>query len=65
MEVAAPIYDQGIRERIRRMFDIMMTDDEKGKEQNSAGEYCDRLLHEPKLNSQEIFYQEAYDCELG
>lgn len=65
VEVAAPIYDQGIRERIRRMFDIMMADDEKGKEQNSAGEYCDRLLHEPKLNSQEIFYREAYDCELS
>lgn len=63
VEVAVPIYDEDIRSRIRYMFDTMMEDDEKGKELNDVGEYCDRSLHEPKKNSQEIFYQEAYDRE--
>ena len=38
---------------------------EKGKEQNSEGEYCDRSVNAEKLNSQEFFYQEAYDMENG
>ena len=63
VEVAAPIYDQDIRTRIRHIFDTMMMDDEKGKEQNSEGEYCDRSVNAEKLNSQEFFYQEAYDME--
>ena len=65
VEVAAPIYDQDIRTRIRHIFDTMMMDDEKGKEQNSEGEYCDRSVNAEKLNSQELFYQEAYDMENG
>ncbi len=32
---AAPIYDEKIRERIRYIFDMIMKDDEKGKEQNA------------------------------
>ena len=65
VEVAAPIYDQDSRTRIRHIFDTMMMDDEKGKEQNSEGEYCDRSVNAEKLNSQEFFYQEAYDMENG
>ena len=65
VEVAAPIYDQDIRTRIRHIFDTMMMDDEKGKEQNSEGEYCDRSVNAEKLKSQEFFYQEAYDMENG
>ena len=65
VELAAPIYDQDIRTRIRHIFDTMMMDDEKGKEQNSEGEYCDRSVNAEKLNSQEFFYQEAYDMENG
>ena len=33
--LAAPIYDEKIRERIRYIFDMIMKDDEKGKEQNA------------------------------
>ena len=48
---------------ICRMFDTMMADDEKGKQQNERGEYCDRNLHSVKLDSQELFYREAYEAE--
>lgn len=61
VEVATPIYDEDIRNRIKHIFDTIMLDDEKGKEQNSKGEYVDREINEVKLNSQEEFYKEAYD----
>lgn len=61
VEVAAPIYDEKIRERIRYIFDTIMKDDEKGKEQNAQGLYENRVINEVPVNSQEIFYQDAYD----
>ena len=60
VEVATPIYDEDIRNRIKHIFDTIMLDDEKGKEQNGKGEYVDRNINEIKLNSQELFYKEAY-----
>ena len=60
VEVAAPIYDNTIREKIRHIFDTILEDDEKGKEQNSLGEYLDRYLHDKKIDSQQLFYAEAY-----
>lgn len=62
VEVAAPVYDEAIRDRIRHIFDTIMQDDEKGKIQNSDGIYEDRDLGEQKLNSQEVFYEEAYQA---
>ncbi len=61
VEVAAPIYDEDIKNQIRHIFDTIMLDDEKGKEQNGKGEYVDRNINEKKLNSQEVFYEEAYE----
>ncbi|MDO4175119.1 MAG: polyphosphate kinase 1 [Eubacteriales bacterium] len=60
VEVAAPIYDEAIRNRIRHIFDTIMADDEKGKMQTKERLYIDRALGEQKLNSQEVFYDEAY-----
>lgn len=65
VEVATPIYDEAIRNRLRHIFDTIMADDEKGKEQNSDRQYIDRNLHEQKLNSQELFYEEAYRAAAG
>jgi polyphosphate kinase len=60
VEVAAPIYDPALKERLRHIFDTVLRDDEKGKEQLADGSYVDRHLNEPPLNSQELFYEEAY-----
>ena len=38
------IYDEGIQNRIREMFDVMLKDDEKGKEQDANGIYRRRNL---------------------
>ena len=65
VEVATPIYDEDVRNKIKHIFDTIMVDDEKGKIQNCKGEYVDRQINEVKLNSQEIFYKEAYDAVGG
>ncbi len=62
VEVAAPVYNQTLKNRLIYIFDTIMQDDEKGKAQNRDGMYEDRQLHEQKLNSQELFYAEAYDA---
>ena len=60
VEVAAPILDERLRERLDWMFDTMMNDDEKGKLLTAKGKYVDRSLNEEKVNSQEVFYAKAY-----
>lgn len=62
VEVAVPIEEPLIKERLRHIFETIMADDEKGKIENCHGEYEDRNLSEYHINSQEIFYQEAYDA---
>lgn len=60
VEVAAPVLDDTLRERLDWMFDTMMKDDEKGKELTADGDYVDRDINEEKLDSQEVFYETAY-----
>ena len=60
VEVAAPILDETLKERLDQMFETMMTDDEKGKELTAKGIYVDRNLNDEKINSQELFYEMAY-----
>ena len=61
VEVAAPVLDDKLRERLDWMFDTMMKDDEKGKELTADGDYVDRdINNEDKLDSQELFYETAY-----
>ena len=60
VEVAAPVLDEKLKERLDWMFETMMNDDEKGKRLTEKGTYADRSLNETKLNSQEMFYAMAY-----
>ena len=60
VEVAAPILDEKLKERLDWMFDNMMNDNEKGKSLTEKGIYVDRNLNDVKLNSQEMFYAMAY-----
>lgn len=60
VEVASPVYDPDIRQRIMYMFDTMLSDDEKGKELHSDGTYYRRNLHETPVDSQMVFYNDAY-----
>lgn len=60
VEVGVPIYEEAIKSRLRHIFNTIMRDDEKGKIQNTKGIYEDRKLGEERVNSQELFYEEAY-----
>lgn len=60
VEVAAPVYDKAIQKRIREMFSVMLSDDEKGREQDANGDYHRRKINEVPMNSQEYFYEQAY-----
>ena len=60
VEVAAPVLDDKLRQRLDDMFDTMMRDDEKGKRLNAKGNYEDRIVNDTKLDSQELFYEQAY-----
>lgn len=63
VEVATPIYDEAVRNRIRHIFDVALSDNVKGKRLLSDGTYSDIVTDKEKINSQEVFYQEAYDAE--
>ena len=60
VEVAAPILDEKLKERLDWMFATMMNDDEKGKRLTENGTYADRHLNDVRLNSQEMFFAMAY-----
>ena len=58
------VYDEfelhGYKDKIRHIFDTIMTDDEKGKELRADGEYVDRKINTTPIDSQEQFFEEAY-----
>lgn len=60
VEVATPIFDKAIKKRLRNMFEVLIKDDEKGKEMDENGEYVTRKINEVPVNSQELFYEQAY-----
>lgn len=60
VEIGVPVYDEKIKARIRHIFDTLLNDDEKGRELTPDGVYVNRNINYPKINSQELFYDEAY-----
>ena len=65
VEVAAPVYDQDIAQRLEEMFITMLSDNQKAREEDGEGNY--HLVYRQEdtpLNSQEFFYEAAYSrCE--
>ncbi|MCD7818290.1 MAG: polyphosphate kinase 1 [Lachnospiraceae bacterium] len=62
VEVAAPVYDPDIRRRLHEMFDIMLRDNVKARDQLPDGSYLKRTASdgEDLLNAQEYFVANAY-----
>lgn len=60
MEVAAPLYDETVKNKVRKMFATMLRDNVKAREQQPDGSYQKLSMVGPVLNSQEYFYEEAY-----
>lgn len=61
VEVATPVYDDGIKERILRMFNTMLCDNVKVRIMANDGNYYkkDAVDGVSRLNSQEYFYDEV------
>lgn len=53
VEVAAPIYDISIKERIRTLFCTLLHDNVNAREMNPNGEYSKVICHDEIINSQE------------
>ena len=60
VEVAAPLYDETVKNKVRKMFATMLRDNVKAREQQPDGSYQKLSMVGPVLNSQEYFYEEAY-----
>lgn len=60
IEVATPILDSEIKERILNYFRIQMTDNVKARVQQDDGSYIKEDISNSALNSQEYFYNQAY-----
>ncbi len=61
VEVAAPVYDPAIRETIQGIFSLMLSDNQKAREEDADGKYTLVKCEGEPVNSQEALYQEAYD----
>lgn len=60
VEVAAPVYDERLQNKLQDMFDIMLADNQKARYLNAEGNYHRVINEEAPLNSQEYFYAQAY-----
>ena len=64
VEVAVPIKDEALRDRLRAMFRIMLEDNVKARVQLADGSYrhVSRPDGEEPLNSQEYFFEKTYEA---
>ena len=56
-----PVYDQGLKQRLLRIFDVMWRDNRQARDQQPDGSYVRRMPNgEPALACQDWLYDEAY-----
>lgn len=61
VEVAAPVYDPATKARIQGIFDLMLSDNQKARQEDAEGVYTLVKCEGTPVNSQEALYQQAYD----
>lgn len=64
VEVAAPIFDGDLKKRLKEMFHAMLNDNQQARELLNTGEYVRIRNDKTPLNSQELFYEQAYEQNL-
>ena len=60
VEVAAPIYNERIKQRVWGMFETLLSDNVKARKQLPDGTYVRAHNEEPPLDAQRLFFEEAY-----
>jgi polyphosphate kinase len=53
VEIAAPVYDNAIKEKIKKFLDLNLKDNQKSRIMTSSGDYVKKEVQNEKLNSQE------------
>ena len=62
VEVSVPIFNSKLREELKEMFGLMLSDNVKARELGADGTYRKVSTGDTQLNSQEVLFQIAYDC---
>ncbi len=65
VEVACPIYDKKIKERLLHCLEVMLQDNVKARVMQSDGTYQRKPQGETKINSQEVFMKEALRASVA
>ena len=60
VEVAAPVYSERLKKCLQDLFDLMLSDNKKARKEDAKGAYSVVECKGQPINSQELFYQEAY-----
>ena len=63
VEVACPIYDNAIKERLNRMLDVMLSDNVKARKMLNDGTYVKKEKIGEDLCAQEFFMKEALSAK--
>ncbi|MDD3277671.1 MAG: polyphosphate kinase 1 [Lachnospiraceae bacterium] len=63
VEVAVPIYDEALREKVLQMFQVMLHDNQQARKLLADGNYRREESIDAPLNSQDYFYEQAYEEE--
>ena len=59
VEVACPVYDEGIRRRLMHDLKVMLSDNVKARQMDSDGTYRKKTQEGAPVNAQEAFMKEA------
>ena len=59
VEVACPVYDPEVRERLNHMIQVMLEDNVKARALDSSGNYRKKEQTGQPVDAQEVFMQEA------
>lgn len=65
VEVAAPVLDPDLQAQILAMFQTMLRDNRQAQEMTNTGDYVPVSPWGEAVNSQELFFQAAYDHAPG
>ena len=60
VEVAAPVYNDKLKTKLQKMFDVMLSDNQKARNLEADGNYHRVSNDLTPVNAQEYFYAEAY-----
>lgn len=60
VEVAAPVLDENLKERLAAMFSTLLSDNVKARQEEPDGTYSRVVNAKDPVNAQETFYAQAY-----